>query len=123
MLRLADQIGCNEFRICRFVGYQQNLTGACDRVNIHMSKNGLFRKCDEQVSWPDNFINRLDATDSKCKRSNSLGTSNPIYFGNTQNMAGGKQFAVVSPKFRRGHHHGDLFDASGLGRHHSHDQT
>ena len=116
MLCLAHEVRCDELRVRRFIGEHQDLTGACDHVDVHNAVEQLLGGGDKDVAGADDLVHLRDLLGPVGKRCNGLcaaGEEDPVHAADS---SGNEDILVRGAVLAGGRDHDDLPHPSDLGR-------
>ena len=97
MLRLGKKIRRYITGICRFIRNDQNLAGACDGINAHITEAGLFGKGYKNVAGACDFIHLGDTFRAEGHGSDCLGASRLIDFIHSRNIRSRQRSGIHFP--------------------------
>ena len=80
MLRLGEDIGCDELGVCSLVCDDPDLRRTCRKVDLGMIAEEHLCCRHIDVAGPHNLLYRPDRLCAKCHRCDRLGTADTIAF-------------------------------------------
>ena len=107
MLCLTQHIRRRIHRVGSLVSHNEDFTGTCQHINIHMAIDFLLGQSHKDIARAGNLIHPRDSSRAKSHGRNGLGPANLVNLADPCQLSGNEHIGIDLAVLR-GHHHNDF---------------